>query len=58
MVYWCFVLGRSQKDWNFSLNGENYVIPKGFVFDGASVPKFLASWLSPTGVLLIGGLVS
>lgn len=45
------------KDWSFSLNGENYVIPKGFVFDGASVPKFLASWLSPTGVLLIGGLV-
>jgi hypothetical protein len=27
------------------------------VFDGASVPKFLASWLSPVGVLLIGGLV-
>lgn len=45
------------KDWNFSVNGENYVVPKGFVFDGASVPKFLASWLSPTGVLLVGGLV-
>lgn len=44
-------------DWHFSVNGENYVIPKGFVFDGASVPKFLASWLSPVGVLLIGGLV-
>ena len=27
------------------------------MFDGASVPKFLASWLSPTGVLLVGGLV-
>lgn len=45
------------KDWNFEVNGEKYVIPKGFVFDGASVPKFLASFLSPTGVLLIGGLV-
>ena len=45
------------KDWNFAVNGEDYVIPKGFVFDGASVPKFLASWLSPVGVLLIGGLV-
>jgi hypothetical protein len=44
-------------DWHFSVNGEDYVIPKGFVFDGASVPKFLASWLSPVGVLLIGGLV-
>jgi len=45
------------KDWHFEVNGEKYVIPKGFTFDGASVPKFLATWLSPTGVLLIGGLV-
>ena len=33
------------------------VIPKGFQFDGASIPKFLHTWLSPTGVLLMGGLV-
>ena len=45
------------KDCHFSINGQDYVIPKGFVFDGASVPKFLASWLSPVGVLLVGGLV-
>lgn len=45
------------QDWHFTLQGEDYVIPKGFVFDGASVPKFLASWLSPVGVLLVGGLV-
>lgn len=45
------------KDFHFEVNDEQYVIPKGFVFDGASVPKFLASWLSPTGVLLVGGLV-
>ena len=45
------------KDYHFTIHGENYVIPKGFVFDGASVPKFLASWLSPVGVLLVGGLV-
>lgn len=45
------------KDWHFEVNGEQYVIPKGFVFDGASVPKFLASWLSPVGILLMGGLV-
>jgi hypothetical protein len=44
-------------DFYFSLQGERYVIPKGFQFDGASVPKFLAMWLSPTGVLLMGGLV-
>jgi len=45
------------KDWHFEVNGQAYVIPKGFIFDGASVPKFLASWLSPTGILLLGGLV-
>ena len=45
------------EDWHFSIHGKDFVIPKGFVFDGASVPKFLASWLSPVGVLLIGGLV-
>jgi len=45
------------KDFHFSLGKENFVIPKGFQFDGASVPKFLSAWLSPVGVLLIGGLV-
>jgi hypothetical protein len=45
------------EDFHFEVNGEEYVIPKGFVFDGASVPKFLASWLSPVGILLMGGLV-
>jgi hypothetical protein len=45
------------KDWHFEVNGKQYVIPKGFVFDGASVPKFLGAWLSPVGILLMGGLV-
>jgi len=44
-------------DWAFRVNGEWYVIPAGFQFDGASIPKFLHTWLSPTGVLLMGGLV-
>ena len=51
------------KDWKFAITHEGnthptyYKIPKGFVFDGASVPKFARSWLSPMGVLLSGGLV-
>lgn len=57
MWFWGVRTWEIAKDWNFKVNGTKYVIPKGFVFDGASVPKFLASWLSPTGVLLIGGLV-
>lgn len=45
------------KDWKYKLNGVNYVIPAGFQFDGASIPKFLRTFFSPVGVLLIGGLV-
>ena len=45
------------KDFKYSINGTNYVIPKGFTFDGASIPKFLRTFFSPVGVLLIGGLV-
>lgn len=45
------------KDFHYKLKGVNYVIPRGFTFDGASIPKFLASFLSPVGVLLIGGLI-
>ena len=45
------------KDFTFSLEGKNYIIPAGFTFDGASIPKFLHMFLSPVGVLLIGGLI-
>jgi hypothetical protein len=45
------------KDWKYTIGEFAYVVPKGFVFDGASVPKFFRSWLSPMGVLLMGGLV-
>ena len=45
------------KDFEYELNGEKFVIPAGFKFDGASIPKFLHTFLSPVGVLLMGGLV-
>ena len=45
------------KDIVYEIEGEKFVIPKGFKFDGASIPKFLHTFLSPVGVLLIGGLV-
>lgn len=48
---------KLEQDFNYSLHGEDYKIPAGFEFDGASVPKFLATFLSPVGVLLMGGLV-
>jgi hypothetical protein len=45
------------EDWKYNINGEEYVIPSGFQFDGASIPKFLRTFFSPVGVLLMGGLV-
>jgi len=58
---WTWLIGVRKwtidKDFHFEINNHACVIPKGFEFDGASVPKFLASWLSPVGVLLMGGLV-
>jgi len=45
------------EDFYYNLNGEQLVIPKGFSFDGASIPKFLRTWLAPMGVLLVGGLI-
>lgn len=58
---WMWIMGRRTwevvKDFKFELSGNKYVIPKGFIFDGASIPKYFAMWLSPVGVLLIGGLV-
>ena len=58
---WLWLMGTRQwviaKDFVFKIDGVEYVIPKGFQFDGASIPKFLHTWLSPVGVLLMGGLV-
>jgi len=45
------------KDFHYNINGDDYVIPTGFQFDGASIPKFLRTFFSPVGVLLVGGLV-
>ena len=45
------------KDWKYKINDVEYIIPAGFQFDGASIPKFLRTFFSPVGVLLIGGLV-
>ena len=45
------------KDWHYTIDGKDYVIPAGFTFDGASIPKFLRTFFSPVGVLLVGGLV-
>ena len=47
------------EDWEYEqLDNELAIlIPKGFVFDGASIPRILWGLLSPTGLLLIPGLI-
>ena len=46
------------EDWYYTLPcGTRIMIPKGFIFDGASVPRFLWPLLDPFGILLIPGLI-
>ena len=45
-------------DWCYTLDtGEKIFIEKGFVFDGASIPKGFRTIVSPVGVLFIAGIV-
>ena len=44
--------------WRYQLNEQHeLIIPKGFRFDGASIPRIFWAFLSPTGLLLIPGLL-
>jgi len=45
-------------DWLYKLDDDvTILIPRGFVFDGASIPRIFWIFLSPTGLLLIPGLI-
>ncbi|WP_165741798.1 DUF1353 domain-containing protein [Candidatus Thiosymbion oneisti] len=46
------------KDFEYHANPEIcFVIPKGFISDGASIPKFFHSFLNPCGVLFIASVI-
>ena len=49
---WCV-----EQDWFYKLDESRYLIPVGFVFDGASVPRVFRSCRGPTGVLLLAALI-
>lgn len=36
---------------------EIYIVKKGFIFDGASIPRLFWNILSPTGYLFLAGLI-
>jgi hypothetical protein len=60
MVAFIFEIRRWElaENWCYQLNEEEkIIIPKGFKFDGASIPKIFWAILSPTGLLLIPGLL-
>jgi len=47
-----------EEDWYHILfNLETIVIPKGFRFDGASIPKLFRPLISPTGVFFLPGII-
>lgn len=47
-----------RKNFHFKLyDGTEIVIPEGFVFDGASIPRFFWFFLSPVGLLFLPGLI-
>ena len=46
------------EDWKYKIDDKEYIILKGFQFDGViSILKFLRTFFSFLGVLLVGGLV-
>lgn len=47
------------EDWtcDFLGRGFTYIIPAGFIFDGASIPRLFWNILNPTGYLFIAGLL-
>lgn len=60
LLVWIFEVRRWEllENWHFKLeSGIQIVINKGFIFDGASIPRPLWALLSPVGLLLIPGLI-
>lgn len=48
---------RVVEDYYFTLPGGNKImIPAGFIFDGASIPKLFRGLLSPCGILFIAAI--
>jgi len=47
------------RDWKCELLGRGFtfIIPKGFIFDGASIPRLFWNMLSPSGYLFLAGLL-
>jgi hypothetical protein len=59
-LVWFFDIRRwtVTENWTYRLkDGTRIVIPEGFEFDGASIPRIFWAILSPVGLLLVPGLI-
>lgn len=45
------------EDWHYWLDNIHIVIPAGFIFNGASVPRVFTAIYAPTGYLFLAALV-
>jgi len=60
ILIWIFAVRKWEiaEDWTYVLrDGTKIIIRKGFIFDGASIPRPLWAILSPTGLLFVPGLI-
>ncbi len=59
ILVWMFEIRRWRllENWFYAYEGGYIIIPKGFEFDGASIPRPFWFFLSPVGLLLIPGLI-
>ena len=53
----CIRKWRVEEAFVYQYKGKRYAIHAGFIFDGASIPKLLWALVSPSGLLLIPGLI-
>lgn len=60
VLVWIFDIREWElmEDWHYQLHDDVLiVVPEGFTFDGASIPRPLWAVLSPVGLLMIPGLI-
>ena len=60
ILIWIFSVRQWEvaENWTYThSDGTTFVVPKGFRFDGASVPRFCWALLHPAGLLLVSGLI-
>lgn len=45
------------EDWMYTLGTVTFHVPRGFIFDGASIPRVFTAIYAPTGYLFLAALI-